>query len=271
MTTIRRTCLATILVLICGPAVYGQGAVPIGGEFQINSYTTDTQSFPSLAVLADGRVVAVWQSRGSSGSDSSDVSIQGQLYDAGGSSLGEQFQVNSYTTTGSQRRPSLTPLADGGFAVAWDRSSKILAQRYAADGTAMGGGFQVNTSGGRYQSSASLAGLSDGGFVVLWQGRADSARSRRETRSKEIKGPPPALDIFGQRYAADGSPVGEELRVNTDGENRQDGAIGRGPGRRWLRGALAQPGLGGSFEHSGSTLHCGRKHAGRGVPGQSRH
>ena len=53
---------------------------PLGDPFQVNTYTTDSQESPAVAAEADGDFVVVWQSRGSSGSDSSLMSILGQRF-----------------------------------------------------------------------------------------------------------------------------------------------------------------------------------------------
>jgi hypothetical protein len=61
----------------------------------------------------------VWQSAGSSGTDTDGTSIQGQRYDAGGNPVGGEFQVNSYTT-GGQFMPSVAMDAEGNFIVTWN-------------------------------------------------------------------------------------------------------------------------------------------------------
>src|SRR5262245_32987178 len=80
-----------------GPA-RAQGVVPLGGEFQVNTYTTNSQFSSHVAADADGDFVVVWLSDGSPGDDSSSDSIQGQRYASDGTPRGGQFQVNSYTT-----------------------------------------------------------------------------------------------------------------------------------------------------------------------------
>ena len=65
--------------------------------------------------------VVVWDSLGSSGTDSFAWSIQGQRYGSNGAPIGEQFQVNAYTTL-SQRSPSIAAVPNGGFVVVWDSS-----------------------------------------------------------------------------------------------------------------------------------------------------
>ncbi len=48
----------------------------MGGELQVNSYTTSSQRLASVGLDADGDFVVVWQSSGSGGTDSSGYSIQ---------------------------------------------------------------------------------------------------------------------------------------------------------------------------------------------------
>ncbi|MEP2532956.1 hypothetical protein [Shimia sp.] len=175
--------------------------LPIGGEFQVNTYTDNDQINPSVTALNDGGFVVTWGSRGQDGSASG---IFGQRYAADGSTLGEEFQVNTYTES-DQSYPSITALNDGGFVVTWrswrqvDIQQGIFGQRYAADGSTVGDEFQVNTytDGG---AAPFVTGLRDGGFVVTW--------------SSEGPGPEDKY-VFGQRYAADGSTVGEDFQVNT--------------------------------------------------------
>ena len=49
-------------------------------EFQVNTYTTDSQLRPSVAAAAKRAFLVAWQSYGSSGTDTSAWSIQGQRY-----------------------------------------------------------------------------------------------------------------------------------------------------------------------------------------------
>ncbi len=186
-------------------------ATPAGSEFQVNSYTTRGQRFPSVAMDADGDFVVVWQSDGSGGTDTSFYSIQGQRYNAAGSPVGSQFQVN--TSTGlNQGTPSVAMDADGDFVVVWESGSSggadtggysIQGQRYNAAGSPVGSEFQVNSYTTGDQRSPSVAMDADGDFVVVWEsdgsGGADTG----------------GYSIQGQRYNAAGSPVGSEFQVNS--------------------------------------------------------
>jgi hypothetical protein len=98
---------------------YAANGVPLGGEFQVNTYTTGSQGTPSVAMDPDGGFLVVWQSNGSSGTDTSGFSIQGQRYEADGVPTGGEFQVNAYTTSG-QFVPVAAMDVDGSFAVVWE-------------------------------------------------------------------------------------------------------------------------------------------------------
>jgi len=104
-----------------GYAAFGQrystDGSAIGGEFQINTYTTSDQFAPSIAVASSGAFVVAWTSIGSNGPDD-DNSICGQRYASGGSELGAEFQINTYTTS-SQESPSVATDGSGKFVVVW--------------------------------------------------------------------------------------------------------------------------------------------------------
>jgi hypothetical protein len=51
---------------------------PVGGQFQVNAYTTGTQWKPDVASNEAGGFVVVWESSGSFGTDTSQSSIHGQ-------------------------------------------------------------------------------------------------------------------------------------------------------------------------------------------------
>ncbi|HEX8385373.1 MAG TPA: T9SS type A sorting domain-containing protein [Rubricoccaceae bacterium] len=64
--------------------IYGQAydaaGAPQGGEFQVNTYTTGTQDYPSVAVSDDGDLVVAWDSHGQ---DSSTYGVYAQRYRTG--------------------------------------------------------------------------------------------------------------------------------------------------------------------------------------------
>ena len=190
----------------------------IGAQFQVNAYTAYDQVNPSVASDTAGNFVVVWESQGSAGTDTAGRSIQGQRYDASGSAIGAQFQVNTYTTN-PQVVPSVASDVAGNFVVVWlsfgsagsDTSgNSVQGQRYDASGSAIGGQFQINTYTTNGQQLPRVASDSAGNFVVVWWS-AGSAGSDTSLRS-----------VQGQRYDASGSPIGGEFQVNTYTTNNQD-------------------------------------------------
>jgi len=170
-----------------------------GTKFQVNTHTTNDQDRPSITSLNDGGFVVVWTSDLQDGSSSG---VYGQRYNAAGTPVGSEFQVNNYTTS-QQTNPSITALDNGGFVVTWQSFQDgsglgVYGQRYNADGTPAGSEFQINTQTLNDQKLPSITGLSDGGFVVTWESSdADS------------------FGIFGQRYDASGAVLGSEFQINT--------------------------------------------------------
>ena len=194
---------------------YASNGSTVGVQFQVNTYTTSRQGYPSVTADADGDFVVVWNSDGSSGTDTGSESIQGQRYASDGSTQGAQFQVNT-NTTNDQDQPSVAAEANGDFVVAWssyygssgtDTSSwNVQGQRYAANGSTQGAQFQVNTYTTRNQGPASVAADADGDLVVVWQSRRSFG-----TDTCFYCG----YSVQGQRYASDGSTQGAQFQVNT--------------------------------------------------------
>ena len=115
---------------------YNAAGVAQGPEFLVNTYTTDNQAFPSVAMDADGNFVVAWTSEDQDGSRGG---IFAQRYNAAGVAQGPEFQVNTYTPL-DQTLPSVAMDADGDFVTAWmsDRQDGsdwgIFAQRYDSEG-----------------------------------------------------------------------------------------------------------------------------------------
>lgn len=184
--------------------------IPWGGEIQVNTYTTSTQSRPSIGGNGDGGFVIAWSSFGAD-DDSSGNSVQAQIFDSSGLPTGSQFQANAYTND-AQSTPSVSASGAGTFVIAWqsigsygDDSStwSIQARRFESDGDPLGGQFQVNTSTVDSQREPAVSSSGSGSFVVFW----DSASSSGSDTS--------SYSIQGQRFNSNGSPIGSEFQVNS--------------------------------------------------------
>lgn len=173
----------------------------VGGETLVNTTTLGNQTNPSITALGDGGWLVAWNSFDQDGSG---WGVYAQRYAADGSTVGAEFQVNSYTTS-DQSLPSVASLADGGWVVTWQSlgqdgaSDGIYGQRYAANGAPAGAEFLVNTYTTSAQGYPAVTGLADGGWLVTWESFGQDGSSD---------------GVFAQRYAANGSTSGAEFQIN---------------------------------------------------------
>ena len=181
-----------------------------GEQFQVNSYTSNRQGFPGIAVGPDGRFVVVWTSNGSYGPDTG-YSIQGQLFASNGSTLGGEFQVNSYTT-GYSSSASVDFAPNGEFVVVWQGSTgsygpdtdySIQGRRFTGNAAPIGADFQVNSYTTDTQYAPRVATGPSSEFIAVWT-------SKRGDGTDEF-----TASVQGQRFAADGTPSGDQFQVNT--------------------------------------------------------
>ncbi len=186
--------------------VFGQrfdsAGAPLGGEFQVNTYTTSYQSYPSVALDGSGNFMVVWQSCCQDGSGDG---VFGRRFDSAGAPLGGEFQVNTYTTS-DQREASLAVDGSGNLVVVWRSDDQdgygagVFGRRFNSAGAPLGGEFQVNTYTSTYQRYPSIAVNGSGSFVVAWTSYAQDGDG---------------YGVFGQRFNSAGVRQGAEFQVNT--------------------------------------------------------
>jgi hypothetical protein len=112
---------------------YSPAGAPVGGEFQVNSYTTGYQYWPQVGMAADGGAfVVAW---GDFPRDGSGSGIFGRKFNSAGTAVGAEFQANSYVT-GAQYNASVGMDPSGNFTVAWTSGAQdgsfsgVYAQRF---------------------------------------------------------------------------------------------------------------------------------------------
>ena len=186
---------------------YNSDGEPVGDEFQINDNSYPSQKSVTVTGLDGGGFVVTWtQEAGSS------TEVYARIYNAEGVKTGSEFLVNSYTSS-DQSFPNVASLEDGGFVVTWRSKDQdgdnfgVYGQRYNSTGVKQGDEFRLNSHTTDNQLWESVTGLEDGGFVAVW----DSEDGRDGFSN----------GIFGQRYSANGDPVGPEFQVNSTGEGYQ--------------------------------------------------
>jgi hypothetical protein len=218
------------LALAAGPAA---GQIPVGTEFQANTYTTNRQQRPSVAVAREGQFVVTWS--GYPAQDGDSYGVFARRYSASGIPIdAADFQVNSWTT-GSQFRSDVAHLGDK-LVVVWESrgqdgdSAGVFARLFHAEGGPASGEFRVNPFTTGFQGGPSVTADPTGGFIVTWgesstyQNRSGAFGRRFDSAGVPVGGDFPLAsgggDIGGLAVNADGSFVvaGPVLRPNNDAD-----------------------------------------------------
>lgn len=148
-----------------------------GSKFRVNSYTNGNQSSSVVVGLGAGGFVVSWASGEEYGSHSD---VYARCFSSLEEPLGMDFRVNTFSAA-YQCSPSVALQSDGGFVVTWESNGPdgvgyiVMARRYDAHCTAIGGDFAVSDASRGAQRFPSVAGLDDGSYVIAWTEYSDSA------------------------------------------------------------------------------------------------
>jgi hypothetical protein len=197
--------------------IFTASGAKIGGEFLVNTTTTNTQYSSAVTALADGRFAVTWSDISESGGDTNGMAVRCQIFTSEGVKSGGEFLVNT-TTTSTQYENVVAPLLDGRFVVTWtdgsasagDTSGKaIRGQIFTSAGVKSGVEFLVNTTATNNQYESAITALADGRFLVTW---TDLSLSGSDVTGSAIR---------GQIFTASGTKSGAEFLVNTTTSNDQ--------------------------------------------------
>ncbi|MEO1498815.1 MAG: hypothetical protein AAFV43_16850, partial [Planctomycetota bacterium] len=189
-------------------ATSANGAANLGADqtdaIRVNDTITGEQTAPQIAADPTGRSVVVWQGRGAG--DKTGVFFA--LFDASATRVlidGARETLVNETIGGVQSHPAVAMAADGSFAVAWHGVgsgdvSGVYLRLFDAAGAATTGEILVNTTTEDHQSHPTLAYQTNGTLVVAWQSLGQDGDG---------------WGVYSQRFAADGTPEGDETRVAT--------------------------------------------------------
>jgi large repetitive protein len=223
----------------------------VGGQFQLNTFTTSQQDFVTIASRPGGGFVAAWQSVDQDGNNGG---IIGRIFNENGSAAGNEFIINQ-TTLGRQVHQTINVLPDGKFVVVFLNDPAVYGRLFAADGTALTGDVVIsNTSNGYLPHTATLA---DGSFVVTWDAsdgngtgsyvqhfsanlaalgaaqlvNTTTAGDQWSSRVVALtsggyavvwEGPDGSNDgIYAQRFSASDTKIGGEVHINSTTTNNQ--------------------------------------------------
>ncbi|MFN0056328.1 MAG: cellulase family glycosylhydrolase [Planctomycetales bacterium] len=163
------------------------------------------QSDRTLAVAADGTVIAAWTAPGADGVS---TNIVARRMDANGNLLGNEVLVN--TTTSGTRGNAVVGVAGGTtggkFVVAWESTGNpqdtsaggVFARVFSSSGAPLTGEFRVNGTTSGIQQDPSIVWVSADAFVVGWSGAGQGDNQ----------------NAFARVFQSSGSPLTNEIRVN---------------------------------------------------------
>lgn len=184
------------------------------GPVQINTYETQSQLLPRVAIAADGSFLVIWQSfePPNPGDNFNRIIIRGQAFDSAAAAVGgERVYSDLSTLKATGVNADVTALRGGGYVAVWgsgqsldtDDNASIQGRRIGATGAALADQFQVNTTNSSTPVGFStITDLADGGFFAAWVNP----------------------EIRGRRFQADGTPTGDDFQVNTLAVGRESEA-----------------------------------------------
>ena len=188
------------------------GGVPVGNEFQVNTYAGGSQSNgpvregSQISALSDGGFLVAWHS-----ADNNGAGVFYQRFDAEGDKVGGEVMANTGNYIGDQYVPQIRAF-EGGFQLAWHSTNgdgdgwAVHQKTYVLEDAIVriGGENLVNTTTGFNQRLPQVVTDDDGSYVVVWQ-----------SQTTYNGGDGSGWGLIGQRFNADGSKAGAEFIVNT--------------------------------------------------------
>jgi hypothetical protein len=155
---------------------FDSSANPVANDFQVNTYTTNSQTAPVVRTRSDGGFVVAWVNYNASpGGDNSQTSINARVFLADGTGVAQDFQVNTQTT-GYQYRPRIAPAGLAGFIVQWTGASSVddpdgfgvSARSFSSNGSPTSAEFTINTYTTSNQLDSDIARLPGGDYIATW-------------------------------------------------------------------------------------------------------
>ena len=179
-------------------------------EIQTNSSATNTnghQYYVSVGALVgeNAGFVVTWSDPNSI--DGSGWGVFARIHDQNGDPVGDDFQVNSFTTS-TQIYSKVAGLDDGGFVILWQSrgvdgfNDTIVGQRYDAAGQPVDGEFIVPESSFSNETEPSIALRDDGALIAVWE--ADGNRIEQKIITDFATDVRP-IDVFDDEQVSSGA------------------------------------------------------------------
>ncbi|MES2978185.1 MAG: hypothetical protein V4731_07165 [Pseudomonadota bacterium] len=204
-----------------GSTVYAQPYLPGASSdvapIRVNEGPMGGRVAPGLAATGEGGFAVAWTATTRAVPR---FHVTMRRYQANGAPASREVDVASTNDFVFQEQVSVVPLAEGGIAVAWASLGQdgsgwgVYARQFDQRNVAIESAKPVNTAWFGNQGEVAATPLKQGGYVITW------------LQSGSRPG------VFAQRFAANGSRMGVEQRVDVRGnprahslgvESRQDG------------------------------------------------
>ena len=179
---------------------YNNQAGPQGSNFRVNDDAgTEIQWAPTVGVASNGSFIVTWEDQ----RYDPEIDIYAQRYNASGTRIGSNFQVNDVGTA-SQNSPVVAIDRNGNFIITWtdyrDGNYDIYCRRYDASGNPLGVSFRVNDDAGiQNQTGPVIVTTPNSDFWIAWS----DARNIH-------------TDVYAQHYNSSGLPIGSNFLINDD-------------------------------------------------------
>lgn len=191
--------------------VFSEDLVPLDSELAVSPYHKGKRMSPIVITLDVARFLVLWNAENRDGDG---LGIIGRIFDDDGRSVGDEIILNLPLTRGKQAHAHAAKVADNGFVVVWNGNGGdlddrgVFGRRFSADGVPQGDVFLVNSFTPGEQGNPRVAALGGDEFVVVWE----SAQSPDGDRS---------MEIHGQVFSGEGTPIGEIMMLNGYWEGEQ--------------------------------------------------
>jgi hypothetical protein len=195
--------------------IYGQifdsDGNKIGSEVQVNSTTLYSQARPAVKFFDNGNFIVVWESWNQDASNPSGYGIYCKIFDAGFSTVADEFQANTYTSN-YQWFGNLEVFDDNSFVVVWcswtqdGHDGGIYMQKFDAAANMVGNEIRVNKTTTYYQWLPQIKDAGNGSIAVVWS-------SWQQDGSRE--------GVYAQLFDSNFNKISFETRINDVTEGYQ--------------------------------------------------
>lgn len=196
-----------------GAVLVDPGGEPISEEVILSEGSPDFDNLGGVATAPDGRTVVVWNHEDPAGVRPTET--WARRVGADGVPTSPPFRV--WDSPNPQRFATVAMDAEAGFVVAWaefffdepiEMNDDVFFRRFDAEGRALGEPQLANVYRQVTQTLPQIAMDLAGNFAIAWPATDFRSVSGRE--------------LWGRAFRTDGSPIGDEFRINQLTQGDQD-------------------------------------------------